>query len=123
MTSKDALRQIMMLRGVSQSKLARLMHTTGTNIASKLNNSSSLSVEWWIEAADQMDFEVVLKPKAGTTKPGMACEIKVGDSYENVELHNMFKGDEPEEPEKKPRAPKGSVNAPRGYDFFGLKDD
>ncbi|MCQ2122384.1 MAG: hypothetical protein MJY78_11225 [Fibrobacter sp.] len=107
---------------MSQGKLAQMLHTTQSNVGNKLNSSSSLSIDWWLKAMDELDFEIVVKPKKGTVPSDADFEMRIGSPYDKAGARTLIENKPKDEP-KQPRAPKGSVNAPRGYDFFGLKDD
>lgn len=122
MEPKEAIRYVMRIRDVSQGKLAEMLHTARTNLSNKLNKPGSVSVDWWLKVIDELDFEVVIKPKKGTVPSDADFEMRIGSPYDKAGARTLIENKPKEEP-KQPRAPKGSVNAPRGYDFFGLKDD
>ena len=69
MDAKQAVREIMALRGWSQMKLAEECGMKGqTNVTGILNRGASMRVDVLMRMVQAMGFEIVLRDKMGSKK-------------------------------------------------------
>ena len=81
MTAKEVVRDIMQIRGWSQSRLAMESGMKGqTNINGILNRGASLRVDILERMVNAMGCEIVIRDKMGSRKEWVVHEIQSSES-------------------------------------------
>jgi len=94
MTGKDIVKEILLLRKWSQSKLAEEIGKSQTNVTGYLNRGKNeMRLDVFVEMVEAMGCEVIVQDKMGSSAK---WKVKYTGDKESVDLDTLLSTDETE---------------------------
>lgn len=92
MTGKEIVKEILLLRKWSQSKLAEEVGKSQTNITGYLNRGKNeMRLDVFVEMVEAMGCEVIVRDKMGSSEK---WRVKYDDVKEKVDLDTLLSDEE-----------------------------